>query len=207
MRCFDYIPRKDILGEEIKVGDSVVVFSHHGISYDNCIIVEKPYVEDSDDIRRALLVDENMWIFGLGNHELLKIKCPDKEVYNMRILTEYKELEGKTIAFTHMAQFAQQITIATTDRSILMATMKLNYDTEEKEIRVYREGHVIKELKNNEWLRVELSKLGLFDLEAYEKEMEAEYEAQRKKYKIEQEKREREELARLKAKYEEKKRS
>src|SRR5699024_2513522 len=73
------VPEKDILGNEVNVGDTVVVFSHHGISYEECLIVEKMYKDDPDDIRRALQPEKHMWMFGLGNHEMLKINTENKK--------------------------------------------------------------------------------------------------------------------------------
>jgi hypothetical protein len=123
----------------------------------------------------------------------------------MKILTEYEQLEGKTIAFTHMAQFAQQITIATTDNEVLMATFDLDEEYgERKEIRVLHEGWVVKIIKESKYLREELSKRGIFDLEKYKTEMEAERVAKLERYKQEKEEREIKQLAELKAKYENK---
>jgi hypothetical protein len=53
----------------------------------------------------------------------------------MNILKSYEDLVGKTIAFSHMAQFASQITLATTDGDILMVTFELE-DDDNMEIRV-----------------------------------------------------------------------
>lgn len=121
----------------------------------------------------------------------------------MKILTNYYQLEGKTIAFTHMAQFANQITIATTDNEVLMVTFDLDEEYgERKEIRVLHEGWVMKTIKENNYLREELGKRGIFDLEKYMAEVEAERKAKAEQMEKERVERELKQLADLKAKYE-----
>lgn len=121
----------------------------------------------------------------------------------MKVLTDYEQLVGKTIAFAHMAQFADQITLATTDGDVLMATMD-NQDEwgGDKETTVYYEHMVINTLNHEPYLRKKLGELGIFDIEAYkakrQKEMEEAKrirEEKRKKYELE-------EYKRLKAKFE-----
>lgn len=73
----NYIPDTDIMGRKLEVGDKVTVFNKHFISWDNCIIVERDYNTsnwdaEEADMRRAIEVDGVMYIFGLGNHELIK---------------------------------------------------------------------------------------------------------------------------------------
>ena len=70
---FNTIPDTDVLGNKLNVGDTVAVFSPLGISYENCTIVEKYFDDDETDLRRAIQPEEGMWIFGLGNHEIIKI--------------------------------------------------------------------------------------------------------------------------------------
>lgn len=121
----------------------------------------------------------------------------------MKILTKYDELIGKKIVFSHMAQFAEQITLATEDGSVLMATFDI-VDEEEQNIRILSSHHVLRVLKSDrgKWMREELAKLGVFDLDAYQAEQTEIREREQAKWKIEQEKRERQELERLKAKFE-----
>lgn len=121
----------------------------------------------------------------------------------MKILTKYEELVGKTIALTHMAQFAENITIATEDGCVLVATQNLDEEYgERKETRVLWEPHAIRYIEENRYLREELTKLGIFDINAY-KEKQAKLERERKeKFVMEQAKREREQYERLKAKFE-----
>lgn len=123
----------------------------------------------------------------------------------MKILTKYEDLVGKTIAFTHMAQFAENITIATEDGCVLVATQTLDEEyMEKKETRVLWEPHAVLYIENNRYLREELGKLGIFDINAY-KEKQVELERQkREKFIADQAKREREQYERLKAKFEDK---
>ncbi|TPF18037.1 hypothetical protein [Priestia megaterium] len=120
----------------------------------------------------------------------------------MKVISDYKELVGKTIAFTHMAQFADQITIATTDKEVLMATFEIGEYDDDFQIRVYREPHVIKKVNEDQYIREQLSELGIFDMEVYNKQQKELAERRKQAAKEFQEKREREMLAKLKEKYE-----
>lgn len=121
----------------------------------------------------------------------------------MKILTDYEDLVGKKIVFSHMAQFASQITIATEDGCVLMATMECEDEWgENKQIRVLHSFHVMNILERNDWMREELGKLGVFDLEKYKEEKRIKAEREKERRLIEREKREREEYERLKAKFE-----
>lgn len=88
----------------------------------------------------------------------------------MNILTNYPGLVGKTIAFAHMAQFADKITLATTDGHVLMATIECDEYEDKKEVHIYREHRVLAELDKNAWLREQLGALGIFDLVAYKEQ-------------------------------------
>lgn len=73
----NYIPNTDIMGQALKVGDKVIVFNQHFISWDNCTIVERDYnASDLDNeevhMRRAIKIDDVMYFFGLGTHEIIK---------------------------------------------------------------------------------------------------------------------------------------
>lgn len=120
----------------------------------------------------------------------------------MKVLTDYKELVGKEIAFSHMAQFAGEITIATKDGCILMATLDSDDYGEDKEVSIYHELRVMDNLERNGWMREELGKLGIFDLESYKEEQRIKHEKEKEKRLIEREKRERAEYERLKEKFE-----
>lgn len=123
----------------------------------------------------------------------------------MKVLTDYAQLEGKTIAFSHMAQFAEQITIATTDGCILMATFDVADDYGEVlHIRVLQKNRVLVVLYSNQgkWIREELSKLGLLDIEAYKEEMKLKAEREKIERIAAYEASERRNYERLKAKFE-----
>lgn len=76
-----WIPETDILGQQLQPGDRVVVFNEHFISWENSELIYtlKPYTGmhhtdfDEPELRAAIQVDEGMWFFGLGTHEILKI--------------------------------------------------------------------------------------------------------------------------------------
>lgn len=120
----------------------------------------------------------------------------------MQILTNYSDLIGKKIVFSHMAQFAEQITLATEDGSVLMATFDI-VDDGEQHIRVLSTRHAMRVLKsdNKEWMRKELSDLGVFNLEEYQKEQDEIKEREREKRSRENEEKERKEYERLKGKF------
>lgn len=120
----------------------------------------------------------------------------------MKIITDYKDLVGKTIAYSHMAQFADQITLATTDGDILMVTFDLVNDEEELHIRMLDKYHVERELLNSNFLREDLAKVGAFDLNAYKNEQKRILEERKKAYAIEKRESDLKRLAELKAQYE-----
>lgn len=120
----------------------------------------------------------------------------------MEILTKYDDLVGKKIAFSHMAQFAEQITIATEDGCVLMVTTDGDGDFERKEIRVLAKHSVMAVLNDNEWMRKELAKLGIFDMERYKEEQRIKREKEQEEYRRQKEARERETYEKLKAKFE-----
>lgn len=121
----------------------------------------------------------------------------------MKILTEYKNLVGKEIVFSHMAMFASQITIATKCGCVLMAKMEREDEWgEDTRVYVLREFNVMNVLERNEWMREELGKLGIFDLEKYKREQRIKRKKEKEKSLIEREERERAEYERLKEKFE-----
>lgn len=126
----------------------------------------------------------------------------------MEILTDYKELNGKKIIFNHMAQFADQITIATEDGCILMVTRHsdeefgLDEDYGALQFYVYPKGRVLAVLHQTEWLRKELGALGIFDIDKYNEEQRIKEEKDKLERQAKREKREKEEYERLKSKFE-----
>lgn len=67
-----WIPETDILSKPLDVGDKVVIFNEHFISWENCTVIERVYNDEENIVKRAIQVDDNMWFFGLGTHEILK---------------------------------------------------------------------------------------------------------------------------------------
>lgn len=119
----------------------------------------------------------------------------------MKIITDYEELVGKTIAYSHMAQFANQITLATTDGDVLMASFEIE-DDDNIQIRVLWEHVVLNIIKESTHLQNSLSVLGIWDLAAYQKEVQERQRILKEERAKAQEVRERKQLAELKAKYE-----
>lgn len=119
----------------------------------------------------------------------------------MKVIADYRQLVGKTISFSHMAQFADQITLATTDGEVLMATFE-GMSEDDLEIRILHQYAVIAVLQRDRYLREELDKLGIFSLDEWKKENEERQRiAQENRLKA-QEERDRKEYERLKAKFE-----
>lgn len=121
----------------------------------------------------------------------------------MKILTEYEDLVGKEIAFSHMGMFSDQITIATKDGCVLMARMEQEDEFgENSRVYILPKIRVMNVIERNEWMREELGKLGIFDLEKYKEEQRIKREKEKEKRLIDREKRERAEYERLKKKFE-----
>lgn len=120
----------------------------------------------------------------------------------MKIIRNDKELIGKTIAFAHMAQFAENITIATEDGCVLVARQSYDEDYESGEITILNEYRALRYIENNAYVRDTLGELGIFDIAAYRKKQLEEKARKEKEY---QERKLREERAlyeKLKAKFE-----
>jgi hypothetical protein len=115
----------------------------------------------------------------------------------MYFITKEAELLGKTISFTHMSQFAEAITIATTDGGI----MSIEGRDEAGEIHIKGEGDARGYVLGNNWLRNELLKAGVMTEEAIQ-EYERQREAVRQQWAKGQEERRRKEYERLKAEFE-----
>jgi hypothetical protein len=135
-----------------------------------------------------------------SNKLIFETKDERKGDGEMKVISDYENLVGKTIAFSHMAQFADQITLATTDGEVLMATFE--GDGDDLEIRVFHQHNVIGVLQRDKYLREELDKLGIFNLAEWKAEQARQQKERVEKSIREQEERERKLLAELKAKYE-----
>lgn len=120
----------------------------------------------------------------------------------MKIIKHGNELIGKTIAFAHIARFANNITIATNDGCVLVATQDIDEDYEEKVTIILNEPTALRYIENNNYVRDELGKLGIFDIEAYQKKKMEERLKREQEYKARKLKEERELYEKLKAKFE-----
>jgi hypothetical protein len=120
----------------------------------------------------------------------------------MKVITNYELLVGKTISFAHMAQFADQITLATTDGEVLMATVEVDEDFDDTRIYVFNQWKVINSIQNDSYLQEKLNKLGIFNLAEWKKEQEERQRKEREERLKAKEDHERKEYERLKAKFE-----
>jgi len=120
----------------------------------------------------------------------------------MKILRSDKELIGKTIAFSHMAQFAENITIATEDGCVLVVRQNFDEDYDTSEITILNEYRALRYIEDNAYIRDTLGELGIFDIEAYRKKQLEEKARKQKEYEERKLKEERELYERLKAKFE-----
>lgn len=109
----------------------------------------------------------------------------------MEILTNHADLVGKKIVFSYNTK--NNFILATEDGCILMTTYTHDDWVDNVSIRVAPPREVIDILHRRGWLRNELGKLGIFDLEKYEEEQ---------KIKKEKEQEEFAEYLRLKEKFE-----
>lgn len=115
----------------------------------------------------------------------------------MKVITDYRDLVGKTIKFSHMAQFAEQITLVTTDNEVLMVTVD-----ECSEVDLYNYYRVIGTIRSDKYLRDKMFELGVVDIEKWVAEEKKRQEEEAKKRKEEAEKKEYATYLKLKAKYE-----
>lgn len=120
----------------------------------------------------------------------------------MKIIRSDKELIGKTIAFAHMAQFAENITIATDDGCVLVVRQIFDEDTEESQTDILSEPIVLRYIENTPYLRDTLGELGIFDIEAYRQKKKEERLKREQEYQAKKLKEERELYEKLKDKFE-----
>lgn len=120
----------------------------------------------------------------------------------MKILRNDKELIGKTIAFAHMAQFADNITIATEDGCVLVVRQVYDEHCDEGQIEILNEYRALRYIENNTYVRDTLGELGIFDIDSYQKKMMEERLKREQERQAKRLKEEREIYERLKAKFE-----
>lgn len=119
----------------------------------------------------------------------------------MYIINDYNQLEGKRIAFSHMAEFADQITLVTDDGGILMVEMNNLDGFGEGQIQVYNVAQVKRALEKNRYIRIEIAKRNLFDYDAFAEEMKEKQKQLEEKRKKDREEQERKEWERLNKKF------
>jgi len=121
----------------------------------------------------------------------------------MYFISKEEDLNGKEIAFTHMAQFAKAITIVTKDKGILV--VEQFQDDGSSEISVYGKGNARAYVLNHNWLRKTLHEKGIIsheEIQEYENQRLLQQQKQQEEYKKKKEEQERETYERLKAKFE-----
>lgn len=120
----------------------------------------------------------------------------------MKILKNENELIGKTIAFAHMAAFAEAITLATVDGSVLVVRQTFDEDTDESQIHIRNEHLALRYIENNDYVREQLGVLGIFDIDTYRKKKEEERLKRAEEYKAKKLQEEYELYKKLKSKFE-----
>ncbi|MED1535445.1 hypothetical protein [Bacillus pseudomycoides] len=121
----------------------------------------------------------------------------------MYFITKEEDLVGKEIVFTHMAQFAEAITIVTKDKGILVVKQWSDDDT--SGINVYGKHQARVYVLKHNWIRKTLHEKGIIsheEIEGYENQIRLEQQKQQEEYKRKQEEQEKITYERLKAKFE-----
>jgi len=124
----------------------------------------------------------------------------------LKILEESDQLVGKTIAFAHIAQFAKAITLATTDKEVMVIEQGLHDEDDDmfrSEISIYHKYRAMEYIEGHKYLREELAKKGIFDLDEYRQKEQEKRERERVEFRKQKEAKERKEYERLKHKFEE----
>lgn len=120
----------------------------------------------------------------------------------MKIIRSDKELVGKTIAFAHIATFAENITLATEDGCVLVVTQEFDDDCDECQTMILNEYMALRYIEKSDYVRTKLGRLGLFDVEKYKQKKQEERIKREQELKAKQLKEERELYEKLKAKFE-----
>ena len=95
----------------------------------------------------------------------------------MYFMNDDSELIGKTIVFTHMAEFAEAITVVTEDKGILVVQQSLD----ESRIKVYPAKRAQYYIWRNKYLREQLHELGIISEEEFAEQRKKEEEARRER--------------------------
>lgn len=122
----------------------------------------------------------------------------------MYFICKEEELVGKEIAFTHIAEFAEAITLVTKDKGV-MVIQQQNYEDEDSRTHIFPKMRAYYYIMNNSWIVKALMEDGVItseEFEEYKRQKELERQKEHEKWLSEEEKREREVYERLKAKFE-----
>lgn len=125
----------------------------------------------------------------------------------MYFIDHYKELEGKTIGLFEVEQFTEHIVIGTTDGGIMVIDFEYDDENYGTQIKVRGKGqaeHFIFKRLAAKRIVENLHKKGIITAGEYEQfchDRQAEEEAKKQERVIKREERDRQEYARLKAKY------
>ncbi|WP_255258899.1 hypothetical protein [Bacillus thuringiensis] len=120
----------------------------------------------------------------------------------MYFISKEEDLIGKEIVFTHMAQFANAITIVTKDKGIFVVNQWSDCDG--SEICIYNEYRAKDYILRHDWLRKTLHEKGIIsqeEIQEYEDRKRLELQKQQEESKKRQEEQERINYERLRAKY------
>lgn len=120
----------------------------------------------------------------------------------MKFIKNEKDLVGKTIAFAHMAPYAENITIATDDGCVLVIRQVYDEDTDDSKINIFSEPMALRYIERCDCVREQLGDLGIFDIEAYKKKKQEEVLRLKQEREVKKLKEERELYEKLKAKFE-----
>ncbi|HDR4948086.1 TPA: hypothetical protein QCR51_004653 [Bacillus cereus] len=121
----------------------------------------------------------------------------------MYFIEKEEDLIGKEIAFTHMAQFAEAITIVTKDKGIYVVEQWAEDDS--SEITVYNQRKARHYILKYDWLRKTLHDKGIIsqeEIEEYENQRRLEQQRIQEEHRKKKEEQEKREYERLKAKFE-----
>ncbi|MCU5224082.1 hypothetical protein [Bacillus tropicus] len=121
----------------------------------------------------------------------------------MYFISKEEDLIEKEIVFTHMAQFANAITIVTKDKGILV--VEQFQDDGSSEICIYNEYRAKDYILKHDWLRKTLHEKGIIsqeEIQEYEDRKRLELQKQQEESKKRQEEQERITYERLKLKFE-----
>ena len=116
-------------------------------------------------------------------------------VYNVDIITNFRELVGKEIAFAHFPQFSNKQIIVTKDNCVFISKVILDEDEWDSNgylaqmQRVLYPKQVINFLDSDEgkYIREKLIELGIFNFEEYKERQKKELEYKLAKLRLEKE--------------------